>query len=75
MSSGSLTTFKFDAALTETLEQIKDKTSASSKAEVVRRAIALLKLVEEANSKGEKIVLRKEDNEGHVIREREIVMP
>lgn len=75
MSSGSLTTFKFDAAITETLEQIKDMTSASSKAEVVRRAIALLKIVEDASNKGEKIVLRQENANGTVIREREIVMP
>jgi len=75
MSSGSLTTFKFDAAITETLEQIKEMTSASSKAEVVRRAIALLKVVEDANSRGEKILLRQEDADGQVVREREIVMP
>lgn len=75
MSSGSLTTFKFDAALTATLEEIKDKSSASTKAEVVRRAIALFKLVEDAKSRGEKIVLQKADDEGNVVREREIVMP
>jgi len=74
MSAGR-TIFKFDDAITETLEQIKEMTSASSKADVVRRAIALLKVVEDASSKGEKIVLRQESADGTVIREREIVMP
>lgn len=73
--STTLSTFKFDEQLTATIEELKNSTSATSKAEIVRRAITLLKVVQDAKEKGEKIVLRTEDAEGNAVREREIIMP
>lgn len=68
----SPTTFKFDEKLTATLEDLKKATGASSKAEVVRRAIALLKVAQEGKEEGRKLVLRS-TNEGGT--EQEIIMP
>ena len=70
----TLSTFRFDEQLTNTIEELKDATSASSKAEIIRRAITLLKIVQDAQSNGEKIVLRREDANGETIREREIII-
>ncbi len=70
----SLSTFKFDEQLTKTLDELKSASSASSKSEVVRRAITLLKLVQDAAANGEKLVLRREDEQGNVIKEREIII-
>lgn len=73
--SSTLSTFKFDEQLTATIEELKSATSATSKAEIVRRAITLLKVVQDAKDRGEKIVLRTEDEKGNAIKEREIIMP
>lgn len=70
----TLSTFKFDEQLTKTLEELKDASRASSKSEVVRRAITLLKVVQDATERGEKIVLRSEDENGKMIKEREIII-
>lgn len=56
----SLTTFKFDPKLVQTIEDLKKNSGAASKAEIVRRAIALLKVVQEASDRGEEIVLVKD---------------
>lgn len=69
----SLSTFRFDEQLTKTIDQLKTASSASSKAEVVRRAITLLKVVQEAAENGEKIVLQHKDKDGK-IEEREIII-
>lgn len=53
----TLSTFKFDPKLTETIEELKKATSATSKAEIVRRAITLLKVVQDAKDRGEELVL------------------
>lgn len=71
----TLTTFKFDEQLSKTLEELKNASSASSKSEVVRRAITLLKVVQDATANGEKLVLRREDNAGQTVKEREIIIP
>ena len=68
----TLSTFKFDEKLTKTIEELKDSTSASSKAEVIRKAIALLKAVQDASEDGEKIILRKEEDGTST--EREIII-
>lgn len=68
----SLSTFRFDEQLTKTIEDLKSSSSASSKAEVVRRAIALLKVVQDATQNGEKLILQREDN-GET-KEREIII-
>ncbi|CAD0325481.1 ribbon-helix-helix protein, CopG family [Xanthomonas campestris pv. raphani] len=69
--STSLSTFKFDQRLTDTIEQLKDSQHAASKSEIVRRAIALLKLVQDAKENGERLVLVTDDGK----KEREIVLP
>ena len=56
----TLTTFKFDPKLVQTIEDLKKNSSATSKAEIVRRAIALLKVVQEASDRGEEVVLVKD---------------
>ena len=66
----TLSTFKFDEQLTKTLDELKSASSASSKAEIVRRAITLLKVVQDATTNGEKLVLRNEDAEGKTVKER-----
>jgi hypothetical protein len=71
----SLSTFRFDEQLTNTIEELKAATSASSKAEIVRRAITLLKIVQDAQEQGEKLVLRREGKNGEIIKEREIIIP
>jgi hypothetical protein len=72
--SSTLSTFKFDEQLTKTLDELKIASSASSKSEVVRRAITLLKVVQDATAHGEKLVLRREDENGQIIKEREIII-
>ena len=72
--SSSLSTFRFDEKLTETLEELKESTSATTKSEVVRRAIALLKTVQDASEAGDKIILRREGEDGGVESEREIII-
>lgn len=71
----TLSTFRFDEQLTKTIDELKNASSASSKAEIVRRAIALLKIVQDATANGEKLVLRREDDKGETIKEREIILP
>ncbi|MDP1997157.1 MAG: hypothetical protein Q8J90_08145 [Gallionella sp.] len=70
----TLSTFKFDEQLTKTLDDLKSASSASSKAEIVRRAITLLKVVQDATANGEKLVLRREDKDGKMVKEREIII-
>lgn len=70
----TLSTFKFDEQLTKTLDDLKNASSASSKAEIVRRAITLLKVVQDAAANGEKLVLRREDKDGNMVKEREIII-
>ena len=60
--SSTLSTFKFDPKLTETIEELKKNSGATSKAEIIRRAITLLKVVQDAKERGEDIVLVGADN-------------
>ena len=71
--SSSLSTFKFDERLTAVIEQLKDSTHASSKAEIVRRAIALMQIVQSAADNGEKVVLKAKRPDGTET-EREIII-
>ncbi|MCP3687463.1 MAG: ribbon-helix-helix protein, CopG family [Gammaproteobacteria bacterium] len=70
----TLSTFKFDEQLTDIIEELKNQTHSASKAEVVRRAITLLKTVQDASEGGEKVILRREDADGHLKTEREIIL-
>lgn len=67
----TLTTFKFDEQLTKTIEELKNAGNARTKAEIVRRAIALLKVVQEGTAQGERLVLIDKTTQ----KEREIVLP
>jgi hypothetical protein len=69
----TLTTFKFDPKLVQTIEDLKNSSSATSKAEIVRRAIALLKVVQEASERGEEVMLVKTEGEKTV--QTKIVLP
>jgi uncharacterized protein with PhoU and TrkA domain len=69
----TLTTFKFDPKLVQTIEDLKNSSSATSKAEIVRRAIALLKVVQEASERGEEVVLVKTDGQSTV--QTKIILP
>lgn len=71
--SSTLSTFRFDDRLTKIIEELKSETSATSKAEIVRRAISLLKVVQDGKNRGEKLVLISESDEGR--KEREIILP
>lgn len=70
----TLSTFRFDEQLTKTIDELKSASSASSKAEIVRRAITLLKIVQDATTNGEKLVLRRESSDGQTLKEREIII-
>jgi len=59
----SSTTFKFDEKLSNTLDELKTATGASSKSEIVRRAIALLKVVQDATEEGGEVVIRTTDKD------------
>jgi hypothetical protein len=72
--ASSLTTFKFDREVLATIEDLKRSTKATSRAEIIRRAITLMKLVQDAKEKGETIILRSKRSNGRSI-EREIVVP
>jgi Arc/MetJ-type ribon-helix-helix transcriptional regulator len=66
----TLTTFKFDEQLTKTIEELKNSSSATSKSEIVRRAIALLKVVQNGTAQGQRLVLVDKEH-----KEREIILP
>ena len=55
------TTFGFDKKTMKTLDELKTELGASSKVEVLRKAIALLKLAQEAQSRGGEIILGEPD--------------
>jgi len=52
------TNFKFDENTTKLLEDLKTKTGSNTKAEVVRKALALLSITTEANLAGDKILVQ-----------------
>jgi hypothetical protein len=72
--ASSLTTFKFDGQILATMNELKKSTNATSRAEVVRRAITLLKLIQDAKANGEKIVVRAKNAKGRSV-ERELILP
>ncbi len=57
------TTFGFDKKTMATLDELKEELGASSKAEVIRKAITLLKLAQQTQSKGGHLTL--EDADGN----------
>lgn len=71
----SPTTFVFDERMTQTMEELKKLTGARSKAELVRNAVALFKVAQEAKHAGGKLVIQTTGPQGETVREREIVLP
>jgi len=62
------TTFKFDDKMESTLKDLQEYLHASSRAEVMRRAITLLKVVKDADENNDgQIILREGDNEKQII--------
>jgi hypothetical protein len=59
----AVTSFNVDERLDQTLEELKRHYSASSKAEVLRKAVALLKVVQENEQQDGSIILRNSENE------------
>ncbi|MDJ0682565.1 MAG: hypothetical protein QNJ18_22215 [Xenococcaceae cyanobacterium MO_167.B52] len=63
--------FDVNEKFQEDFEKLVELTNSSSKAEVFRRAIALLKIATEAQKKGEKLMIADEDRKPIT----EIVLP
>ena len=55
------TSFKFDDRTTEILEELKDHYGATSKAEVLRKAIGLLDIAADAEKQQRYLVVESED--------------
>lgn len=66
------TVFEFDKKLTKTLNELAVATKLD-KAQVIRRAIALYKLVENASNEGERLMLVRTN--GDVVTAREVILP
>ena len=64
------TNYKFDDRTSHLIEELKEGTGARTSAEVLRKAIALLKVAVEANNNDEKIIVRDPNND----KEREILL-
>ena len=55
------TSFKFDKRTTKVLEELKDHYGATSKAEVLRKAIGLLDIAADAENQNRHLVVESED--------------
>jgi hypothetical protein len=62
-----LTSFNIDARTERTLEVLKSHFGASSKAEIVRKAIALLNFAKDAEQADGSVVFRTKDGDVRVI--------
>ncbi|HUN72164.1 MAG TPA: hypothetical protein VMU52_07615 [Steroidobacteraceae bacterium] len=62
-----MTTFNMDAQMEKTLEDLKKHFGASSKAEVLRKAVALLNVAKEHEQADGSIVIRQDDQDVKVI--------
>jgi hypothetical protein len=63
----AVTSFNVDAKLDETLESLKSYYGASSKAEVLRKAIALLKVAQESEQQDGELLIRQGGREVKVL--------
>jgi hypothetical protein len=57
----AVTTFDFEPAVMKVIDKLKDRMHASSRAEVLRRAIALLNAADAAKKEGAELVFKKKD--------------
>jgi hypothetical protein len=65
-AASTQTTFKFDARTVAMIEQLKKEFGATTKAEVIRKALALLELARRAREQGGDIAVM--DHEGRASR-------
>ena len=64
----AMTSFDFDKKLTETIDKLKKDMGATSRSEVLRRAIALLQIANTATRDGSELVIKKKgQTEKHII--------
>ena len=64
----AMTSFDFDKKLTETIDRLKKDMGATSRSEVLRRAIALLQVANTATRNGSELVIKKKgQTEKHII--------
>ena len=63
----AVTSFNIDEKMDKTLEDLKRHYGASSKAEVLRKAIALLNIAKNAEQPDGSVVIRKKDEDLKVI--------
>ena len=66
-STPRLTSFNVDERMDETLEQLKEHYNASSKAEVIRKAVALLKVVTENEQDDGSLIIRRNNEDVKVL--------
>ena len=63
----AVTTFNIDQKMEKTLEELKEHFGATSKAEVLRKAVALLKIAAESEAADGSIIIRKDGEEQKVL--------
>lgn len=63
----AVTSFSVDAKMDKKLEELKEHFGASSKSEVIRKAVALLNIAKDAEQSDGSFVIKKGDEEVKVI--------
>jgi hypothetical protein len=63
----AVTTFNVDEKMDATLESLKEHYGATSKAEILRKAVALLKVAQESEQSDGSLVIRKGDQDVKVL--------
>lgn len=63
----AVTTFNIDEKMGQALEELKEHFGASSKAEVLRKAVALLKIAQESEAADGSIIIRKDNADQKII--------
>ena len=63
----AITTFNIDEKMENTLESLKKHYGASSKVEILRKAIALLNLAQESEQEDDSIIIRKGNEDIRVL--------
>ena len=65
--TAKMTSIRFDEKTTDLLEQLKTHYGASSKAEILRKSIALLSIASEADDENAKLIVKGKDFEKEII--------
>ena len=63
----AVTTFNIDEKMDKTLEDLKQHYGASSKAEVLRKAVAFLNIAKNAEQPDGSVVIKKDDEDVRVL--------